>query len=80
MLHEVIDAALAAGNMPLEAGAHHTPAEPRSVGHRDIRVRDAEHSPLNQIEHLLVQRSLHAVGRVARQGLSESHRFFPVDA
>ncbi len=74
MFHEVMDAACASAQMPLQALAHHTPAEPWPVADRDVRIRHAEHASLDERENLLVERGLKAVGRMARKGLAQPDR------
>src|SRR6266567_3584820 len=74
MLHEVMDAPGASAQMPLQARAHDAPPNPRSVAHGDVGIGHAQHALLDEIEHLLVERRLEAVARVARQRLVKPDR------
>ena len=67
VIHEVLDAAFAAAEMPLQALTHDAPAESRSVGNRNIHVLHAQHALLDEVEHFSIERRLQAVGHVARE-------------
>ena len=55
------DAAFASAQVPQQAGADYVAAEPRSLAHDDIGIRDAEHALRHQGQNLLVNGALQAV-------------------
>ena len=74
VIHEVFDSAGAAAQMPLQALAHHAPAKPRSIADGGVRVLDAQHALLDEVEHLPIERRLQAVGHVPGKLLPQMNR------
>ena len=74
VLDEMLDAALTAPEMPLQARAQHAPPRAGSVAHRSICVLDAEHALLDQVQHFTIERRLEPICHVARQFLVETNR------
>src|ERR1700754_361607 len=48
-VHEVLDTALAATEMPQQIGTHHSPAQPGTPRHRIVGVGDVEHTRTDQV-------------------------------
>src|SRR5262245_5737447 len=71
---EMLDAALAASEMPLKALPHYAPPWAGAVAHRCIGVLDAQHALLNQIEHFAIERGLKAIRHVPGQFFVETNR------
>src|SRR5262249_15774449 len=61
VLDEMFDPARTAAEVPLQTGPHHSPAKSRPVAHPIVRGRDAQHTLLDQVQDLSVQRSLKPV-------------------
>src|SRR6476659_9872731 len=55
-VHEVLDTALTAAQMPQQVGTHHTPAQTGTPRQRVVGVGDVEHALADQVEHLPIQR------------------------
>src|SRR5580692_4413670 len=60
--------------MPLQAGAHHSPAQPGAVADGDVCIFDAEYALLDEIENLAVERRLQAVANMAGDSFSQADR------
>ena len=65
MLHEVMDTALTASKMEEQVRSHDTPTQSRSPAHRGIRVRNAEHVLLDQVDNLAIKSGLKTVRDMA---------------
>src|SRR5438874_10911067 len=75
MIHEIVDAAGATAEMPLQTWPHHSPAWSRSITNSNVRILDAQHVVLNQIHDLLVKRRLQPVSDVTGKFLFQMDRF-----
>ena len=73
-VHEMLDAALAAAEMPQQVGAHDAPAQSRAPRHCVVGVGDVEHALADQVDNLAVERRLEAVGHVPGQLLLQMNR------
>src|ERR1700719_3384310 len=60
-----MDTALATGEMEEQVRSHETPTQSRSPAHRGIRVRNAEHILLDQVDNLAIESSLKTVRDMA---------------
>jgi hypothetical protein len=60
--------------MPLQAGSHHSPSKPRTIGHGNIGVRDTQHTLLNEIDDFLIERRLKTVGDMTGKCLEQMDR------
>ena len=75
VIHEVLDSAGAATDVPLQALTHDAPANSRSVADGSVGVLDTQHVLLDQVEHLAVERRLQSVRHVPGQLLAQKDRF-----
>src|SRR5215813_1499948 len=65
VFHEMFNTARAATEVPLQAGAHHSPPQSRPITHGVVRIRDTQHSLLNEIHDLFIEGRLESVCDVA---------------
>ena len=65
----------AAAQVPLKAGSHHSPTKPRPIAHRIVCVGDAQHTLLDQVHDLPVQRSLKPIGDMSGKLLVQQNGF-----
>src|SRR3954454_24586792 len=77
LLEEVLDAAGAATEVIEHQVAHDAPAQARAPGQGGVDVGSADNAVGNEVINLARQRSLQAVGDMARHFLVEAHRPLP---
>src|SRR6266853_1283146 len=58
VVHEVAYSIRPAGEMKQQIGSHYAPAKSRSPANRSIRIRNVDHSLLNQVNDFAVERRL----------------------
>src|SRR5580704_10189415 len=75
MIYEMFDPPSAPREMKLQAGTHHSPTKTRPVTHRIVSVGDAQHTLLEQVHDLPVQRSLKPIGDVPGKLLVQQDGF-----
>src|SRR5215471_14973059 len=73
----MVNSVLPSTEVPLEARSHHAPSRPRPEANCGIRVLDAQHALLNEVEDFLVERRLQPVRDMARKRLEQANRLFP---
>src|SRR5438445_598238 len=61
MLHEVLDSARSAAEVPLQTRTHHAPTQSGPVAHGVVRILDAQHTLLNQVHDLAIERRLETI-------------------
>src|SRR5258708_33238708 len=67
MLHEMLDPAGAAAQMPLQVLAHYSPANSGAIANGGINVLDTQHILLDQIQDLSIESRLQPVRYVPRK-------------
>ncbi len=71
VFHEMLNPAWATAEVPLQTGSHDSPTKSRPIAHGNIRVGDAQHTLLNQIHDLFVERRLESVPNMTGKFLSQ---------
>src|SRR5690349_3930129 len=71
LLHEMSYSIRSAAEMKQQIGPHNTPAKSRSPANRGIRIRDIEHSLLDQVNDFSVESRLQPVGCMAYNFLAK---------
>src|SRR5580698_8331906 len=77
LLEKVLDTAVAAAEVVEHHVAHNAPAQARAPAQGGVDVGGADDTLRNEVINLARQRSLQAVGDVARHLLVEAHRPLP---
>ena len=74
MFHKVMDSAGSTSQMPLQAGAHESPANSWPIRDGNVRILYTKHALLNEIKNLAVERQLKPVTYVAWESFAQPDR------
>ena len=80
MIHEMFDAPRRHRRDAIAGSAPSLPAQPRSITHRHVCVFNTQHTLLNQIHDLLIERGLQPVSDMTGKLLLRWIGFLPIDA